>query len=97
MAIDFYLRYDKRQKRNTQFIIVMEFVNPDQKLTDYKFKFTKREADIIDGIVQGKNNIQLAKALNLSENTIKTHVKSIYRKAGANNRAELTYLLMLNK
>lgn len=97
LAVDVYLRYDKRQKRNIQFIIVMEFVNPEQKLADYKFKFTKREADIIDGIVQGKNNLQLATALNLSENTVKTHVKNIYRKAGANNRAELTYLLMLNK
>ncbi|NLI91454.1 MAG: response regulator transcription factor [Peptococcaceae bacterium] len=31
-----------------------------------------------------------------SENTIKTHIKSIYKKTGANNRTELAYVLMLN-
>lgn len=97
VTIDIYFRDGKRLTKNTQFIIVMEIVNTDHKLSDYKFKFTKREADIIDGIIQGKNNAQLAGALNLSENTIKTHIKSIYHKVGANNRTELAYILMLNR
>ena len=80
-----------------QFFLAMEFEDGDQVLADYKFKFTKREADIIDGIIQGKNNAQLAAGLNLSENTIKTHIQSIYRKVGANNRTELAYILMMNK
>ena len=83
-------------KKAGQFFIALEFEEGDQVLTDYKFKFTKREADIIDGIIQGKNNVQLAASLSLSENTIKTHVQNIYRKAGANNRTELAYILMMN-
>lgn len=86
-----------RGKKPGRFYISMEFENGEQGLADYKFKFTKREADIIDGIIQGKNNIQLAGTLNLSENTIKTHIKNIYRKAGANNRTELAYILMMNQ
>ncbi len=84
-------------KKVGQFFIALEFEEGDQVLTDYKFKFTKREADIIDGIIQGKNNVQLAASLSLSENTIKTHVQNIYRKAGANNRTELAYILMMNR
>lgn len=97
LQIDIYFRDGKRSKKNTQFVIVMELVNAEHKIADYKFKFTKRESDIIDGIIQGKNNSQLAENFNLSENTIKTHIKSIYHKVGANNRTELAYILMLNK
>jgi len=84
-------------KGNGQFFLTLEFADGEQVVADYKFKFTKREADIIDGIVQGKNNSQLADALHLSENTIKTHIQSIYRKVGANNRTELAYILMMKQ
>lgn len=86
-----------RAKKGEKFFIAMEFGEGEQAIADYKFKFTKREADIIDGIIQGKINSQLADAMNLSENTIKTHIQSIYRKAGASNRTELAYILMLNQ
>jgi DNA-binding CsgD family transcriptional regulator len=79
-----------------RFFVTMEYEDREQVLSDYKFKFTKREADIIDGVIQGKNNAQLAGALGLSENTIKTHIRSIYRKVGASNRTELAYILMTN-
>lgn len=97
IRIDIYYRDTKKYKNQSQFVIVLERVNSEHILTDYKYKFTKREADIIDGIIQGKNNAQLADVFSLSENTIKTHIKKIYLKVGANNRTELTYLLMLNK
>ncbi|MEA4894599.1 MAG: helix-turn-helix transcriptional regulator [Oscillospiraceae bacterium] len=84
-------------RKKGHFFVAMEFEDGEQVIADYKFKFTKREADIIDGVIQGKNNTQLAAALNVSENTIKTHIRSIYRKVGANNRTELTYILMSNQ
>lgn len=84
-------------KKSITFYVAMEYEDGDQAINDYKFKFTKREADIIDGMIQGKNNAQLADTLNLSENTIKTHIQSIYRKAGAGNRTELAYILMMNQ
>jgi len=80
-----------------QFIVVTEFCNGQQSIAEYKFKFSKRESEIIDGLIQGKSNSSIAKALGLSENTLKTHIKNIYKKTGANNRTELTYLLMLNQ
>ncbi len=83
--------------RAGQFFLCLAYEDGEQAIADYKFKFTKREADIIDGVVQGKNNAQLAAGLNLSENTVKTHIQSIYRKVGANNRTELAYILMISQ
>lgn len=97
IKIDIFMKNDRRISKNTQFVIIMEYCDESQNIADYKFKFTKREADIIDGLIQGKNNAQLAKFLNISENTIKTHIQSIYKKTGAGNRTELTYVLMLNR
>lgn len=84
-------------KKCGQFFLFMEYEDGEQAVADYKFKFTKREMDIIDGIIQGKNNAQLADALGVSENTVKTHIRNIYRKAGANNRTELAYILMMSQ
>lgn len=86
-----------RDGKGGRFFITLEYEDGEQVLADYKFKFTKREADIIDGMIQGKNNAQLAGSLRLSENTIKTHIRSIYRKVGASNRTELAYILMMNQ
>jgi DNA-binding CsgD family transcriptional regulator len=91
------LLYKDRGKSDASFFVTMEFEDGEQAVTGYKFKFTKREADIIDGMIQGKNNAQLAEMLHLSENTVKTHIRSIYRKAGAGNRTELAYILMMNQ
>jgi DNA-binding CsgD family transcriptional regulator len=80
-----------------QYVAILQYDKENQITADYQFKFTKREADIIDGLIQGKNNSQLSESLHVSENTIKTHIKNIYKKTGTKNRTELTYVLMLNR
>lgn len=97
LQIDIFVKNDRKTKKNYQFVIVMEFSDENTSMSDYKFKFSRREGDIIDGLIQGKNNPQLAEALGISLNTIKTYVQNIYKKTGANNRTELTYILMLNR
>ena len=96
IKIDIFLKNNQKVYSEIHYIIVMQYCNDAQITADYKFKFTKREADIIDGLIQGKSNVQIAEFLGISENTIKTHIKSIYKKTGASNRTELTYVLMLN-
>ncbi|HEX2925665.1 MAG TPA: helix-turn-helix transcriptional regulator [Ruminiclostridium sp.] len=96
IKVEVFTEQGKRLNNKFQHVAIMQYCE-NQITADYKFKFTKREADIIDGLIQGKNNSQLADALSVSENTIKTHIKNIYKKTGANNRAELTYVLMLNR
>ncbi len=95
MRVDVYAQ--KMLRDGVRFVITMELTDEGQALSDYKFKFSKREAEIIDAMIQGKNNIQLAELFHLSENTVKTHLKNIYKKTGTNNRTELSYVLMLNK
>lgn len=97
LKLDIYANNTRKANGKFQFVALMQYCDETPKIADYKFKFTKREADIIDGLIQGKNNIQLAEALSISANTIKTHIKSIYKKTGTNNRAELTYVLMINR
>lgn len=96
MRIDTFYKINRSMSKEIRYVALLQYCDEDQIAADYKFKFTKREADIIDGLIQGKNNSQLAESLGISENTIKTHVQSIYKKTGANNRTELTYMLMLN-
>ncbi len=49
---------------------------------------TERELDVLHYIAQGLGNKEIAAALNLSENTIKTHVRHILAKLNLRSRAE---------
>lgn len=97
IRIQIFLNNEKKVHNKNKYVVLMQYSDENQTVNEYKFKFTKREADIIDGLIQGKNNNHIAEALCVSENTIKTHIKSIYKKTGASNRTELAYVLMLNK
>ncbi|MGD7024751.1 response regulator [Rossellomorea vietnamensis] len=50
--------------------------------------FTEREAQIFQLIVENYSNIEIAEALFISEATVKTHVSSILRKTGQQNRSQ---------
>jgi len=45
-----------------------------------------RELEVVQQIARGQTVAEVARALAVSENTIKTHLKSIYAKLGANSR-----------
>ncbi|MDQ7028926.1 MAG: LuxR family transcriptional regulator [Ardenticatenia bacterium] len=49
---------------------------------------TERELDILHLLAQGATNREIARALVLSEHTVKTHVHHILEKLGAENRAQ---------
>jgi len=48
-----------------------------------------REAQIIQLLVTGRTNREIAESLYISENTVKTHVKNIYGKLKVSNRVQL--------
>jgi DNA-binding NarL/FixJ family response regulator len=48
---------------------------------------TRREGDVLDELVKGLNNRQIAQALYISEDTVKTHVRAVLRKLGVRDRA----------
>jgi DNA-binding NarL/FixJ family response regulator len=49
---------------------------------------TAREAEVLELIVAGATNSAIAKALVITEDTVKSHVKHILRKLGAANRSQ---------
>jgi DNA-binding CsgD family transcriptional regulator len=55
---------------------------------------TQRESEALALVVRGLRNQEIADALFLGVNTVKTHLKSLYRKLGARNRAEAVALAL---
>lgn len=53
------------------------------------FRLSPREREILGYIGRGHSSVYIAKTLVISENTVYTHVRNIYRKTGADSREEL--------
>ena len=53
---------------------------------------SQREQEVLLELVQGKSNRQIAEAMWLSEDTIKSHLRRVYRKLDVNSRAEAVAL-----
>lgn len=51
-------------------------------------ELTERELDVLTQLAQGLGNKEIAAVLNISENTVKTHVRSILAKLGVRSRTE---------
>ncbi len=55
---------------------------------DYQ-ELTSRELDVVHAIVEGKNNKEISKSLNISEATVRHHLSSIYSKLYIEDRLNL--------
>lgn len=53
---------------------------------------TQRQMQILELIAQGRSNKQIARELDLSENTVKVHVSAILRALGLRNRTQVGIL-----
>lgn len=53
------------------------------------YDLTRREEDVLRLLVEGRTAPQIAEELVVSPNTVKTHVRNLYRKLGINRRADL--------
>ena len=49
---------------------------------------TKRELEVLSGMSHGRSNAQIGAELYLSEDTVKTHARRLFRKLGAADRAQ---------
>ena len=58
-----------------------------------KYQISKREVEIIDLLIQGLLYKEIAYRLNISINTVRTHVKSIYHKFKIQNKSELSNII----
>lgn len=49
---------------------------------------TEREVQVLTGMSRGRSNAEIGKELFLSEDTVKTHARRLFRKLGAADRAQ---------
>ncbi|HEV3226672.1 MAG TPA: response regulator transcription factor [Acidimicrobiales bacterium] len=54
------------------------------------FGLSERESETLVLVAQGLRNLEIARVLYVSEDTVKTHLKRAYRKLGVANRAQAT-------
>ena len=51
-------------------------------------QLTPRERQVLERLVDGKSNKEIARDLDLQEPTVKLHLKTLFRKLGVNNRTQ---------
>lgn len=59
-------------------------------------QFSERERSVIDLLLQGKSNKQIAHSLGVSNRTIEFHLSNIYSKLGVSSRSEAILILIKN-
>lgn len=55
-------------------------------------KLTVREQGILDELLRGRSTLSIASSLDISDNTVKSHVQNIYKKLGVHGKQEMVRL-----
>ncbi|NLI13828.1 helix-turn-helix domain-containing protein [Pelotomaculum propionicicum] len=86
----------KEEKKDISFLIIIETGYTHRDISPkfaVGFELTRREIEIAALVARGNTNVEIARKLFLSENTVKTHIKKIFIKTGTGSRSELIYNL----
>jgi len=65
---------------------LVELVNPKAQLKD--FQLTPRELEVLSHLADGYSNVEIAGRCWISENTVKFHLKNLFRKLEVRNRGQ---------
>lgn len=57
---------------------------------------TSREIEVLRGIVDGKSNKEIGKALSISEKTVRNHLYNIFKKLGVSDRTQAAVVAIKN-
>lgn len=67
--------------------------NPAAIMNAHPLGLTAREYAVLLEITRGSSYKQIARTLDITEGTVQTHIKNVYRKLGVSNRSEATFRL----
>jgi len=74
--------------------LIPESLAPDHNFLEIntgKYNLTPRELEVLDLVLKGYRNQDIADALFVSLHTVKTHLQNIFKKMGVTNRTGLFY------
>ncbi|NMB16976.1 MAG: hypothetical protein GX980_07685 [Firmicutes bacterium] len=79
--------------------VIEHFSPPDiqTKVRQLTSKLTDREGEVLSLLISGMSNEDIAQELHVAEATVKTHLRSIYRKTGFPNRRTLLSRLVADE
>jgi len=66
---------------------VVESFKPSKTAKDAAVSLTRREQEILEALSQGYSNKEIASRLNVSFDTVRTHLRHIYEKVHVNSRS----------
>ncbi len=69
---------------------VIDEIKRDGKVVEKAEKpiFTKRELEVMSGLVAGQTDRTIATALNISAHTVRSHIKNIFQKLGVGTKSQ---------
>lgn len=68
-------------------------ISPKKDDVKRRFSFSDREYEVVELLAKGMSNQIICETLYISVNTVKSHIKRIYKKMGISNRLQLINLL----
>lgn len=74
--------------------LVRELTRPEKKKDEVRL--TRREIDVLDLLVKGNTNKEMADAMFISEKTVKNHLTSIFRKLNVKDRTQAAIFALKN-
>jgi DNA-binding NarL/FixJ family response regulator len=64
--------------------------SPSTRVGTYRAGLTRRQAEVLQLVVQGLTDVQIADRLVISPNTVSVHLQSVYGKLGVSSRTMAT-------
>jgi DNA-binding CsgD family transcriptional regulator len=76
------------EPQSARYLLLLEEQPIGQSLALAILGLSPREAELLNGLIQGKNNQALAEQMGITTATVRKHLENLYRKLDASSRAE---------
>lgn len=86
---------EEHAPRTAVYISMPEILTPEQQsILQQLFDFTPSEARLAIALANGMSLDEIARELNVTRNTLRTHLRSAFQKAGVNQQSSLVSLVL---